>query len=152
LLRSLQGIRIRGYRSEDYDEVKALWRQVNLWNFLDVRWSYDRKARENPDLFIVVEYMGKIIGTVYGFSPYLPFSFHQDKLGYIGHLAVHPNWQGKGLGSYLLEEICLRLSRRGKRYVMLFVNFMGKRAGDLYKFYEEKHGFKHIFFIFYKKL
>ena len=55
------------------------------------------------------------MGSVYGFNPFLPFTLSSLGVGYVGHLAVHPSQQGKGLGSMLLEEICERLAVHGNK-------------------------------------
>ncbi|RJS88501.1 N-acetyltransferase [Candidatus Bathyarchaeota archaeon] len=50
--------------------------------------------------FLVAESQGETVGTVIGFIPYLPPSLLlETRIGYIGHLALHPDLQGRGIGS-----------------------------------------------------
>ena len=147
-----QEIRFRNYRPDDYPEIESLWKQTKIFSYFDNKRIYDKKTSENPDLFIIAEINEKIVGTIFGFNPYSPFRLSCLKIGYIGHLAVHPDHQGQRMGSLLLEEICDRLIQREKKIVVLFVNFFGKRADDLIRFYRDKHRFNQLYFLFYKKL
>ena len=111
---------MRDYCTEDYSDVESLWRTTGLLIRSDSKRLYERKTKEHPGLFIVAEKDGKIIGAVYGFNPYFPLS--SLGLGYVGHLAVGPSQQGKGLGSMLLEEICERVAQCEVKYVFLVAN------------------------------
>ncbi|MCD6263291.1 GNAT family N-acetyltransferase [Candidatus Bathyarchaeota archaeon] len=48
----------------------------------------------------MAESQGEAVGTVIGFIPYLPPSLLLEmRIEYIGHLALHPDLQGRGIGS-----------------------------------------------------
>jgi ribosomal protein S18 acetylase RimI-like enzyme len=142
----------RGFKPEDYTEIEELWRTTELLSFPDSRKIYEKNAEKHPDQFIVAEINNQIVGTVYGFIPYFIGSLIPDTIGYIGHLAVHPDHQGKSLGSQLLKEICRRHKLNDKKRVFLFINPINKRKKDLQRFYCDKHGFKKILYLYHKKI
>ena len=56
---------IRKYDEKDREQIIELWKTCNLtrpWN--DPNKDFDRKKGFGEDLFIVLEYKNKIIGTV----------------------------------------------------------------------------------------
>jgi ribosomal protein S18 acetylase RimI-like enzyme len=46
---------------------------------------------------------------------------HDDRRGYIHHLAVDPVWRGKGVGTYLVSASIDALRREGIKKAHLFV-------------------------------
>lgn len=141
---------MRDYCSEDYPEVESLWKTTGLLVRSDNKGLYERKILEYPGLFVVAENNGIVVGAVYGFNPYFPFS--SLGMGYVGHLAVDPSQQGMGLGSMLLDEICSRITERGNKYVILFADSRGEKGKALHRFYSQRHRFKRFLGVFYKKL
>lgn len=70
----------------------------------------------------------------------------QDRAGTSGRLyalAVHPHWQGGGIGTQLLEEALAWLRQRGARGVFLEVRVGNRAAGKLY----ENAGFHRCHFL-----
>lgn len=144
---------IREFRPGDYEGVEEIWRKTELYLPMDRRGLYVRLIRRNPHLFLVAEREGRVIGTVIGFFPYFPPSLLPEmRIGYIGHLAVRPDMQGRGIGSRLLREICARLRSHGKSLALLGVKPWERRYGDLKRFYRERHGFKNLGMIYIKRL
>ncbi|RLI31266.1 hypothetical protein DRO56_05345 [Candidatus Bathyarchaeota archaeon] len=147
------GVKIREFRPEDYREVEEIWKETELYLPIDRRGLYLKLIRRSPHLFLVAEREGRVIGTVIGFFPYLPPSLLLEVgIGYIGHLAVRPEVQGRGIGSRLLKEICARLRSQGKSMALLGVKPWERRYKDLKRFYRERHGFKNLGMIYIKKL
>lgn len=142
----------REFKPEDYTEIEELWKITELLSFHDSRKIYEKKTKKSSDQFIVAEINRQIVGTVYGFIPFFMGLLIPDTIGYIGHLAVHPDHQGKGLGSKLLNEICNRHKLNDKNRVFLFVDPTNKRKKDLEKFYCDKHGFKKTLYLYHKKI
>lgn len=65
----------------------------------------EKKISRDPDLFLVAESDGCIIGSVIG--------GFDGRRGLIYHLAVAASFRGNGLGSRLMEEVEARLQAKG---------------------------------------
>ena len=89
---------IRQYNEKDREQIIELRKTCNLtrpWN--DPNKDFDRKNGVGEDLFIVLEFENKIIGTVMG-----GYDGHR---GIMNYLAVSPDFRGKGFGKILVEEV-----------------------------------------------
>jgi len=73
----------------------------------------EKKIGRDPDLFLVAETGGCIIGSVIG--------GFDGRRGLIYHLAVAAEYRGQGLGSRLMDEVEARLRAKGclKCYLMV---------------------------------
>ena len=82
-----------------------------------------------------LEYLvdGKVAGFILGSS----MLFHWGRMFEINDLAVHPEYQGQGIATKLLEACLEEMKKRGIKGV----NLITQGDGFLSKFYE-KHGFK----------
>ena len=82
-----------------------------------------------------LEYLvdGKVAGFILGSS----MLFHWGRMFEINDLAVHPDYQGKGIATKLLEACLEEMKKRGIKGV----NLITQGDGLLPEFYE-KHGFK----------
>ena len=98
---------IQPARQQDLPEIMAVQRAafeaeaqlVNDWNIPPLTQTLDELADDlrKGIMLMAVNEDGKIVGTVRGHKA--PDGF------YIGRLAVLPQWQGRGMGSALLEVI-----------------------------------------------
>lgn len=72
-----------------------------------------RKVERDPDLFLVAEHDGRIVGTVIG--------GFDGRRGMIYHLAVDPSQRKRGLGRQLMNEVEQRLRTKGcyKAYLLV---------------------------------
>ena len=82
-----------------------------------------------------LEYLvdGKVAGFILGSS----MLFHWGRMFEINDLAVHPDYQGKGIATKLLEACLEEMKKRGIKGV----NLITKGDGFLPEFYK-KHGFR----------
>ena len=82
-----------------------------------------------------LEYLvdGKVAGFILGSS----MLFHWGRMFEINDLAVHPDYQGQGIATKLLEACLEEMKKRGIKGV----NLITQGDGFLPKLYE-KHGFK----------
>lgn len=88
---------LRPYQSSDESAVVDLWHRCGLtrpWN--DPRRDIQRKLQVRPDLFLVAEKDGAIVGTV--------MAGYEGHRGWINYLAVAPDLRRQGLGRALLAE------------------------------------------------
>jgi len=104
---------------EDYPAARFLWE--NAGSGIHVRRSDEpeeiqKKLQRDPDLFLVAETDGRMIGTVIG--------GFDGRRGLIYHLAVEAAFRQHGVGSLLMDEVERRLKAKGclKCYLMVAVD------------------------------
>jgi ribosomal protein S18 acetylase RimI-like enzyme len=92
----------------DYSQVISLWKNAGPGIHLrrsDERNEIDKKLKRDPDLFIVAELNGLIIGSVLG--------GFDGRRGMVYHLAVEDSYRKKGIGTVLMNELENRMKQRG---------------------------------------
>jgi ribosomal protein S18 acetylase RimI-like enzyme len=111
------GIIIREFNfPEDYPESMELWKNSGAGITVaksDSPNEIQKKLNYSPDLFLVAELSGKLIGTVIG--------GYDGRRGMIYHLAVRKQFQNQGIGRKLMNEVESRLRSKGclKSYLMV---------------------------------
>ena len=83
-----------------------------------------RKPRDDPDLFLVAEVDGALVGTVIG--------GFDGRRGLIYHLAVAGEYRNQGLASRLMEEVERRLREKGCLKCYLLVLNGNEEAARFY--------------------
>ena len=116
---------------EDYPAARSLW--SNAGPGIHVRRSDEpeeiqKKLLRDPDLFLVAESNGKLIGTVIG--------GFDGRRGLIYHLAVEAAFRQHGIGGLLMDEVERRLKAKGclKCFLMVAVDNEGA-----FQFYEARN-------------
>ena len=79
----------------------------------------------NPSTCLVLRIDEDIVGTVLG--------GFDGRRGYIYHLAVHPDYQGKGYGKVLLNQVITELKFLGALKIHLFVFNDNQPATEFYR-------------------
>ncbi len=93
---------------EDYPAVRTLWESMEVGVRLgrsDTPDEIAKKASRDPDLFLVAEVDGQIVGSVIG--------GFDGRRGMIYHLAVAAPFRGQGVASQLMNEVESRLRAKG---------------------------------------
>jgi len=122
-------IRLREFQfPEDYTAARVLWE--NAGPGIHVRRSDEpaeiqKKLERDPDLFLVAEADGKVIGTVIG--------GFDGRRGLIYHLAVEADYRKQGIGGLLMEEVERRLKAKGCIRCYLMVADDNRNAMGFYE-------------------
>lgn len=97
---------IRIFRQEDFEEVITLWDRCELLHpGNDPEMDIERKMNHSPELFLVAEVGGAVVGTIMG-----GYDGHRGSACYLG---VHPEYRGRGIANALLNRLEKRLMARG---------------------------------------
>lgn len=86
---------------EFYDRVIELWRQCEGIGLSDADSleNIGTYLKRNPGMSFIARADGDVVGAV--------LSGHDGRRGYIHHLAVRPDWRGRGVGRQLVDR-CLQ--------------------------------------------
>jgi ribosomal protein S18 acetylase RimI-like enzyme len=129
-------IRFRQFRfPEDYPAVHTLWENAGPGIQLrrsDTPEEILKKLQRDPDLFLVAELDGKLVGTVIG--------GFDGRRGLVYHLAVEASLREQGIGSLLMNEVERRLQGKGCIKSYLLVTTENESAMRFY----EKRGWSHM--------
>lgn len=118
---------------QDYPALIELWKSsgpgVRIGRS-DSEQEIQKKFQHDPDLFLVAEIEGEIIGSVVG--------GFDGRRGLIYHLAVAPELRGRGLGQLLMDEVESRLRAKGciRSYLLVTrdnpdaLNFYARRGWE----------------------
>ncbi|MCI0551570.1 MAG: GNAT family N-acetyltransferase [Anaerolineae bacterium] len=121
-------VQIREFRfPSDYEQVFELWRGIEKGVHIgrsDTLAEIRKKITRDPDLFLVAESDGNIIGAVMG--------GFDGRRGLIYHLAVATSFRGRGIGSNLMDEVESRLRAKGCLKSYLLVTLDNIEVADYY--------------------
>ncbi len=124
-------MRIMPMRMSDYDEVHALWKRTEHVGVSasDSREDIRRYLRRNPGLSLVARdggkpatrRAGKLVGAI--------MCGHDGRRGFLNHLAIDADAQGRGLGKALVEKCLANLAKLRIRrcYIFVFTKNVGGR-------------------------
>ncbi len=125
---------IREFRFEDdYAAATRLWAEAGAGIHVgpsDAPDELKKKLQRDPDLFLVAELDGTLMGTVIG--------GFDGRRGLVYHLAVDQAHRTHGIGSRLMDELEARLRAKGCIRCYLLVGFDN---ADAIRYYE-KRGWK----------
>jgi ribosomal protein S18 acetylase RimI-like enzyme len=122
-------IKIREFSfPSDYESVYRLWGSIEKGVHIgrsDTLAEIEKKVARDPDLFVVAESEGAIIGSVIG--------GFDGRRGLIYHLAVATSFRGAGIGSRLMDEVESRLRAKGCLKCYLLVTNDNPEADTYYQ-------------------
>ena len=129
-------VQIREFRfPSDYEQVYELWQSIEKGVHVgrsDTLDEIGKKIKRDPDLFLVAESNGNIIGAVMG--------GYDGRRGLIYHLAVKSSFRGQGIGSELMDEVESRLRAKGCLKCYLLVTLDNIEVADYYM----QRGWQHM--------
>ena len=117
-------IDIRPMTIDDYDQILALWENVDTIgpSPSDGREGVKRYLERNPGISHVAREGGHLVGAV--------LCGHDGRRGYLTHLAVTSHCRRRGIGRALIERCVALLQREGLIGCNLFIlnsNTTGRR-------------------------
>jgi len=122
-------LRIRTFTfPDDYPAVFSLWEESGpgvQTGRSDTLEEIEKKVQRDPDLFLVAELDGQLIGSVLG--------GFDGRRGIIYHLAVAKEFRQLGIGSLLMDEVEERLRSKGCLRSYLLVIKENQSAANFYK-------------------
>ena len=122
----MAAFRTRTFEMRDYEQVVALWRAAGLsLSLSDDVSGIEHRMQRDPELFIVAESGGRIIGAVLG--------CYDGRRGWVNHLAVAPGQQRNGIGTMLMTELEVRFHAIGCVKVNLLIE---PDNGGVQRFYD----------------
>jgi ribosomal protein S18 acetylase RimI-like enzyme len=102
----------------DYEAASVLWKNAGPgvgFGKSDAPEEIIKKLQRDPDLFLIAEDEGRLIGTVIG--------GFDGRRGMVYHLAVDSDYRRKGIGKMLMDELEKRMRAKGcKKYYLLVKN------------------------------
>lgn len=121
-------MQIRPFTMEDYEAIYALWQDAAP--DIAIRPSDEpdeirKKLERDPDLFLVAEEEGRVVGVIMG--------AWDGRRGWLHHLAVERAWRGRGIATALLGAVEERLRVKGCLKLNLLVARDNERARRLYQ-------------------
>lgn len=102
----------------------------------DVKWYFRWLLKRDPNGFftyVVNEPVGFVACDCNWFSV-----FENDEVAEIHEIVVHPEWQGRGIGTALMKKALEYAKERGRKIAELWVGVSNQRAINFYK----KFGFE----------
>lgn len=121
--------------SKDYAAVLNLWQSAGAGIHVGRSDSPDeilKKLQRDPDLFLVAEIEGRIIGTVLG--------GFDGRRGIVYHLAVDATYRNQGIATTMMEALEQRLREKGCIRCYLLVTKDNENAMMFY----EKRGWERM--------
>ncbi len=129
---------------QDYPAVYHLWQTAGPGIHLrrsDEPDEIARKLTRDPDLFILAEVAGQIVGTVLG--------GFDGRRGMMYHLAVAESYRRQGVGAILMGELERRLRSKGCIRYYLLVTVDNTEA---IQFYEQRGWERMVLYAYGKNL
>lgn len=114
--------------SQDYEPAVRLWQSMDKgvhFGRSDVPAEIEKKLARDPDLFLVAESDGELVGTIIG--------GFDGRRGMVYHLAVAQAHRRRGIAEALMREIEKRLVAKGCIRAFLLVHADNAEARALYE-------------------
>jgi len=131
---------IRKITEKDFDFIYELYMhpQVNMYLLYEPMSSDEFKDIFTDLLNKEIIYVFEDNGIAAGMFKLIPLTYRASHIAYLGGLAIHPVFGGKGLGLAMLKDILAYAKNQGFLRIELSVAAINEKAIRLY----EKAGFE----------
>lgn len=119
-------MRIRDYKTQDFEEIAVLWKETGVGNPArgDSRKTIMKTLQVGGKFFILEDDQNNVVGT--------SWITDDGRRLYLHHLAIRPYLQEKGLGRRLMEK-SIEFAKEKKMQIKLEVHAENFRAVKMYK-------------------
>jgi ribosomal protein S18 acetylase RimI-like enzyme len=120
-------MKIEEFSMKSYEKVIELWKKAGISvGSSDTKEELERMVIRNPQLFLIGKIDEKLISIVMG--------GFDGRRGYVHHLAVDPDYQKKGYGKSMMDELIRRFRELGVHKVHLFIEKYNKAVVEFYAY------------------
>lgn len=116
-------MQIRTIVVDDFEKLSSFWKSNYFVSEMDNKEHFVLFLEKNPNLSILAEEDGEIVGTALG--------SYDGRRGYLQKVVTSKEMRNKGIGKQLVEEVIKRLKVAGALYVPISVE------EELIPFYEK---------------
>jgi ribosomal protein S18 acetylase RimI-like enzyme len=121
-------MKIENFNMIHYQEVLNLWKKAGIGiGSSDTKEETALVLECNPELFLIGTEKGKVIAVVIG--------AFDGRRGYVHHLAVDPDYQKKGYGKAIMDDLIDRFRQKRIQKIHLFIQ---KENRDVLDFYSKQ--------------
>ena len=118
-------MKIEDFSMDSYENIIKLWKKAGISvGSTDTKEEIERMLKRNPELLLVGKLDEELISVVIG--------GFDGRRGYVHHLAVDPDYQKKGFGTMIMDELIARFRKMGVHKVHLFIEKYNKEVVEFY--------------------
>ncbi|MHA2392534.1 MAG: GNAT family N-acetyltransferase [Promethearchaeota archaeon] len=118
-------MKIEKFSMKHYNEVVQLWRKAGISvGSSDSREQTEIMLKRNPTLFLIGKLGDIIVSVVMG--------GFDGRRGYVHHLAVDPDFQNRGYGKIMMEELINEFRKIGVHKIHLFIEHTNDEVVQFY--------------------
>ena len=102
-------MQIRTIKVDDFQKLTEFWKENYFLSEMDNSDHFSVFLEKNPDLSVLIEENGEIIGTALG--------SYDGRRGYLQKVVTRKESRSKGIGMKLVSEVAKRLKDTGAIYI-----------------------------------
>jgi len=119
-------MKIEKFNLKYYHKVVELWKKAGIGvGSSDTKGEIAGVLNRNPDLFLIGKEDGKIVAVVIG--------AFDGRRGYVHHLAVDPDYQKKGYGKKIMDELIEQFRKKKVHKIHLFIEKINPEVVNFYR-------------------
>ena len=118
-------MKIEKFNLKYYHTIVELWKKAGIGlGSSDTKEEIVGVLNRNPDLFLIGKEDGKIVAVVIG--------AFDGRRGYVHHLAVDIDYQKRGYGKIIMDELIERFRKKKVHKIHLFIEKTNPEVVDFY--------------------